>query len=58
MSQNNSGNQEMIRATQFSTAGPVGDPRTWAYPQHCAVLRYVTFKSAREIQLHLIMSLY
>ena len=36
MSQNNSGIQEITWATQFSTiGGPVVDPRTWAYPQHC-----------------------
>ena len=35
ISQNDLGNQEMIRATQFSTMGdPVGDPWIWAYPQH------------------------
>ena len=35
--QNNSGNQEMIWATQFFTVylgGPVGDPWIWVYPQH------------------------
>ena len=35
MNQNNSGNQEMILAAQFSTmGGPVGDPWILAYPQH------------------------
>ena len=35
ISKKNSGNQEMIWATQFSTmGGPVGDPWICAYPQH------------------------
>ena len=36
ISQNNSGDQELIWANQFSTmGGPVGDPWIWTYPQHC-----------------------
>ena len=42
ITQNNSGKQEMIRATQFSTmGGPVGDPWIRAYPQHCVGPRWV-----------------
>ena len=39
VSQNNLDNQEMIRATQFSTMGSrVGDPGIWSYPQHSCPL--------------------
>ena len=35
ISQNDLGDQEMIRATQFSTmGGPVRDQLIWVYPQH------------------------
>ena len=41
--QNNSGNQEMIWAIQFFTiymGDPVGDPRIWAYSQHCQCMPF------------------
>ena len=50
---NNSGNQEMIWATQFSPmSGPVGDTWIWDYPQHCITWTHVDLSSEKSIDIH------